>query len=279
MFNGYDDILVLCGAGFGIDAGLPDYDGVHAMVDEAAAIFNVPPYMIEHPQFYKDNPKAAWGMKARVMNIFLTKDPHKGYDVLKDLSKRKTMFVITSNIDDHFRTSGFDCTKLYEIHGRLKILQCVNRSCNNKHNLWPLKELPQETDMLLDGNPPMCIYCGDYARPNVCFTDDNSFCNKLRLEQKASFNRWIQKASNKRRCKLLVLEIGCGRHKDSIGMSLMRDGSFRILSKELQFPKSLKPENNNLKIIRVNPDKNIPTEKWETVYHESGLNFCTKHKL
>ena len=39
MFKGYDDILILSGAGFGIDAGLPDYDGVHAMVDEAAQRF------------------------------------------------------------------------------------------------------------------------------------------------------------------------------------------------------------------------------------------------
>jgi len=279
MFNGYDDVLVLSGAGFGIDAGLPDYDGVHEMVYEAAQRFDVAPYMIEHPQFYKDNPKAAWGMKARVMNIFLTKKPHEGYDILKDLSKTKNMFIITSNIDDHFRTSGFDCTKLYEIHGRLKILQCTDRKCNMRHPLWPLKDIPQEKDMLLIGEPPKCNYCNNYARPNVCFTDDNSFCNKLRLEQKASFNRWMQKVVNKRKSKLLVLEIGCGRHRDSIGMMRLNDGSFRILSKELEFPKCLRPENDNLKVIRINPDRNIPTQNWETVYHQTGLNFFKKNKF
>ena len=39
---------------------------------------------------------------------------------------------------------------------------------------------------------PLCKYCGDYARPNVCFTDDNSFCNKLRNSQ-GRFNEWIKK--------------------------------------------------------------------------------------
>jgi len=279
MFKGYDDILILSGAGFGIDAGLPDYDGVHAMVDEAAQRFGIEPYMVEHPQFYKDNPRAAWGMKARVINTFLTKEPHEGYHILNGLTNKKNVFVVTSNIDDHFRTAGFDCTKLFEIHGRLKILQCVNRTCNNKHQLWPLEYLPQETDMLLDGKIPMCPYCGDYARPNVCFTDDNSFCNRLRLEQKASFNRWIQRVASKRKAKLLILEIGCGRHRDSIGVSRMQDGSFRILSKELEFPKHLRPENNNLTIMRVNPDRGIPTEEWETVFHETGLNFFKKHKF
>lgn len=41
----------------------------------------------------------------------------------------------------------------------------------------------------------MCKYCGNYARPNVCFTDDNAFCNKLRHSQKANFNTWINNVS------------------------------------------------------------------------------------
>ena len=52
-------------------------------------------------------------MKARVMNIFLTKKPHEGYNILKKLTQNKNLYVITSNIDDHFRTAGFDGSKLY----------------------------------------------------------------------------------------------------------------------------------------------------------------------
>jgi len=277
MFKGYNDILILAGAGLGIDAGLPDYEGMHRMADEAAEKYNIPPYKIEHPNFYKENAKAAWGIKARVINMFLTKDPHKGYDKLKEINKKHNVFVVTSNIDDHFRKSGFDESRLYEIHGRLKILQCVNRSCNLKHNLWTLDELPQEEDLQLIGQPPRCIYCGDYARPNVCFTDDNSFCNKLRDAQKARFNEWIKKVANRRHPKLLVLEIGCGRHKDSIGVSQLNNGKFRILSKELSFPEVFTEE--NLKVIRVNPNKDLPSYRWEEVYYESALNFLTKHRL
>lgn len=277
MLKGYDDILVLSGAGFGIDAGLPDYDGVHAIVDEAAARFGVEPYMIEHPGFYKENPRAAWGMKARVMNIFLTKEPHEGYDILRDIATKKNVFVVTSNIDDHFRIAGFNESKLYEIHGRLKVLQCVNRSCNLRHNLWEIDHLPQEEDMNLVGSIPMCKYCGDYARPNVCFTDDNSFCNKLRDAQKARFNEWIKRVSRKRNPRLLVIEIGCGRHRDSIGVSRLHDGHFRILSKELEIPKNFTEE--NLDIIRVNPDRGIPVEKWEKVYYQTGLDFFKKNIL
>ena len=128
------------------------------MVDEAVE-FDVEPYQIEHPNFYKENPRAAWGMKARVMNIFLTKEPHDGYHILNNIckQKKKNVFIVTSNIDDHFRSAGFDEQNLFEIHGRLKILQCVNRSCNLKHNLWELDKLPTEEDMLLTSDVPKCI--------------------------------------------------------------------------------------------------------------------------
>ena len=140
MFEKYDNILVLSGAGFGIDSGLPDYEEMHRMGDEMARQFNIDARVIESPDFYKQNPKTAWGIKAYIMDMFLTKTPHSGYFKLKELLRDKNHFIVTSNIDDHFRDAGFDETKLYEIHGRLKILQCVNRSCNLKHNLWPLKK-------------------------------------------------------------------------------------------------------------------------------------------
>jgi len=276
MFKSYNDILILSGAGFGIDAGLPDYEGMHDMADQAAAQHNVEPHMIEHPSFYKENPRGAWGMKARVMNIFLTQKPHEGYYKLKEALKKKNFFIVTSNIDDHFREAKFDETKLYEIHGRLKILQCINRKCNLKHNLWKLEELPKEENMSLIGKIPTCNYCDDYARPNVCFTDDNSFCNKLRDAQKAKYNEWIRKIALKRKPKLLILEIGCGRHINSIGINKLENNTFRILSKELTFPPIFNEK--NMKIIRVNPDVNIPKEKWEDVYYETGLKFFTNPK-
>ena len=92
MFKSYNNILVLSSAGFGIDAGLPDYNRMHQMANEAVQLHNVEPYMIEHPSFYKDNPRGAWGMKARVMNIFLTKKPHKGYIKLKEILEKKLFY-------------------------------------------------------------------------------------------------------------------------------------------------------------------------------------------
>ena len=57
-------------------------------------------------------------------------------------------------------------------------------------------------------------------------------------------------------------------------MSKTAKGGFRILSKELEFPDVFNED--NLKIIRVNPDKNIPVEKWEEVYYDTGLKFFSK---
>ena len=67
------------------------------------------------------------------------------------------------------------------------------------------------------------------------------------------------------------MEIGCGRHKNSIGVNKLDDGSFRILSKELAFPKVF--NESNIKVIRVNPDRNIPKETWEEVHYKTGVDF------
>ena len=202
----YNDILILAGAGFSVDSGLPNYQGVHEMVNEVANKYGIKPYEIEHPNFYKNNPKGAWGMNARVMNIFLTKEPHSGYKKLRELTKYKYVFVVTSNIDDHFRISEFDENKLYKIHGRLKVLQCVNRSCNQKHNLWTIDYLPKEENFELIGKVPKCKFCGDYARPNVCFTDDNSYCSNLEMLKKQNIMNGFVKLLTKNP-KLLVIEV------------------------------------------------------------------------
>ena len=52
MFKGYDNILVLSGAGFGIDAGLPDYRQLHQMAQNAAVIHNIQPHIIEDAILY-----------------------------------------------------------------------------------------------------------------------------------------------------------------------------------------------------------------------------------
>jgi NAD-dependent SIR2 family protein deacetylase len=121
------------------------------MSDKVAKQHDAKTFMIEHHTFYLQNPRDVWGMKARVMNIFLTKKLHLGYYKLKELLENKKSFIVTSNINDHYREADFNENRLYEIHGRLKILQCINRKCNQKHNLWKLKELPQEKNMTLIG--------------------------------------------------------------------------------------------------------------------------------
>jgi NAD-dependent SIR2 family protein deacetylase len=275
MFKSHDNILVLAGAGFSLDSGLPDYEGIHRLGAEAANQHGLELADIENTNFYQKNPRGAWGLQARIMDIFLTKKPHLGYHKLKEALENKNSFIITSNIDDHFREAGFKENNLYEIHGRLKVLQCINRSCNLKHNLWKLEKIPREENFNLIGKIPPCKYCGNIARPNVCFTDDNSFCNKLRNCQKKKFQEWIQKISKSRNPKLLILEIGCGRHKNAIGMQKLENGTFRILSRELEFPEVF--NESNLKIIRVNPDTQIKKEKWEEVYYETGLKFFSNH--
>ena len=54
-------------------------------------------------------------------------------------------------------------------------------------------------------------------------------------------------------------------------MSQLSNGTFRLMSKELVFPEIFTKD--NIKVIRVNPDKKILKEDWEEVYYETGAKF------
>lgn len=238
-------------AGFGIDAGLPDYDGVHAMVDEGAARFGMEPHETETSEFYHQHPRHARGLKARVINIFLNAEPHTGYSNLRQLLAGKNVLMVTSNIDDHFHKAGFDEQRLWEIHGRLSLMQCIHRSCNARHALWTLPQpYPREECMQLVGDVPRCKYCGDCARPNVCFADDNSFCNSLRNVQRARFEAWVQRVASRRPRDRL-------REPSRLhGTPHREDGSFGVQPKEIRLPKVL--NGDNMTLVHVNPERNLP---------------------
>lgn len=118
---------------------------------------------------------------------------------------------------------------------------------------------------------PRCIYCEDYARPNVCFTADNFFCNKLRDAQKARFQAWISQVAKKKKSKLLILEIGCGRHRDSIGIEKKPDGTLRTLSREISLPPCFNAE--SVQIVKVTLDRELAAGPGEMVFYETGLQF------
>lgn len=105
--------------------------------------------------------------------------PHKGYAVINRLINEyfENSFVHTTNTDGYHIISGLDEDKVYEVHGSLWRLQCMNGSyCSygyRNNDDVPLCELDYET--MSASNMPVCPECGSLLRPNILMFGDYEY--------------------------------------------------------------------------------------------------------
>ena len=254
----YDALLIVAGAGLGIDSGLPDYRGPHGLWNtwHPAKSLNMTYESLSTHELFIENPSLAWGFQTFLTQLYHDLDPHEGYYDLLNICKYKfknNYFVLTSNVDSQFLKSGFDENKLYEVHGTKRLWQCTNKNCNKIHYPWLMNidDLPKVDEETLNAMKPFpkCKYCDSIARPNVSFFGDYYFNEKVCKKQSLKLFDWLEE--NKGR-KLLIMELGCGVSKHSIRFTL-KDNQYSMMSNEWKLPKSFLAENST-KLIRINPD-------------------------
>ena len=253
-------LLVVAGAGLGIDSGLPDYRGPNGLWNtwHPARELNMTYEQLSTHENFLEKPDLAWGFQSYLTNLYYKLDPHQGYYDLLNIAMDKfnnNYFVITSNVDSQFLKSGFNPEKLYEVHGTKRLWQCIDKSCNKNHFPWEMEieNLPKiDPNTLYAIKPlPKCIHCGKLARPNVSFFGDLFFNEKKTKVQSEKLYNWIEKNKDK---KLVIIELGCGNSVHSIRFKL-KNNQYTMLSNEWKLPKAfLSRVNTNL--IRVNPDGN-----------------------
>lgn len=255
-----DCLLIVAGAGMGIDSGLPDYRGPNGLWNtwHPAKELGLTYEDLSTHKTFLENPELAWGFQTYLTKLYHKLDPHDGYKILLKLAKQKfknNYFVITSNVDSQFLKSGFDESKLYEVHGTKRLWQCINKKCNKKHYPWAMEinNLPSIDKKTLRANKPFpkCIHCNNMARPNVSFFDDFIFNEKICKKQSSNLLKWLDTIVNK---KLVIIELGCGISKHSIRF-VMKNNQYTMLSNEWKLPKHFLSKNNT-KMIRINPDTN-----------------------
>lgn len=258
ILNSSDALLIVAGAGMGIDSGLPDYRGPNGLWNtwHPARELNMTYEQLSTHENFLENPELAWGFQTYLTRLYHELDPHQGYYNLLNIAQEifnENYFVITSNVDSQFLKSGFDSEKLYEVHGTKRLWQCIDKKCNKNHFPWDMNvnELPAiDPETLLAIKPlPKCKHCGSLARPNVSFFGDFIFNEKLTKVQSEKLFNWLEKNKGK---KLVIIEMGCGISVHSIRFMLKND-QFTMMSNEWKLPRSfLSKVNTNL--IRINPD-------------------------
>ena len=195
-----DGIMILTGAGMGVDAGIPDFRGSSGLWSAEKDNF----IKFASGPAWQERPLEAWNFYINRLIKYSQVPPHRGYFYLKNLDK--DVFVVTSNVEVHFKMSGYDHDKIYEIHGNLEYIQCSKR-CSR--DIQPMPQFAGELATLEEA--PHCPHCGSVMRPVVMMFNDPAFETKIVSEQSDKFLSWVMSKKN-----IVGIEIGAGTYVASI---------------------------------------------------------------
>jgi NAD-dependent SIR2 family protein deacetylase len=227
-----EHILITAGAGMGVDSGLPDFRGNEGFWNA------YPPYRklglnfyeMADPQVFLSDGTLGWGFYGHRLALYRRTTPHEGFGILRSWAEgMKSHFVFTSNVDGQFLKAGFDADRIYEVHGSIHYLQCM-QPCSDL--VWSAEEIEvafeQETMRALEPLPS-CPRCGALSRPNVLMFGDFSYLSTRQSEQNRCYRSWLAEVGME---KLVVVEMGAGIAVPTVryqGEQLVRERNARLV--------------------------------------------------
>jgi len=202
-------VMVLAGAGMGVDSGLPDFRGDKGFWQ------SYPPYQalglnfaqVADPLHFDRDPAFGWGFYGHRLELYRKTEPHRGYKILLDWGKRLgiEVFVVTSNVDGHFFQTGFEPSQVYEVHGSIHHLQCCE-PCSEE--IWENQEQVRlDLEQMRAVVVPKCPKCNRVSRPNILMFNDFHWNNKRSSRQEERFKEFLFRHQEH---SLVALEIGAG---------------------------------------------------------------------
>lgn len=209
MFANADALTITAGAGMGIDSGLPDFRGNQVMWQAypALAESKMSFTSIANPAAFWDKPTLAWGFYGHRLKLYREVVPHSCFYQLKHLTETLNLpyFIFTSNVDGQFQKAGFSEDFIYECHGSIHHLQCLD-VCEDK--IWSAQNLQPRIDQsrcewLAD--IPRCPTCSGLARPNILMFDDYDWIQERSTQQYQKLQHWLAQYQ-----RPVVIEIGAG---------------------------------------------------------------------
>jgi NAD-dependent SIR2 family protein deacetylase len=234
-----DSIIIATGAGMGVDSGLPDFRGNEGFWKAYPALARAQLDFSEvaNPKIFADDIRLAWGFYGHRLRLYRNTVPHDGFAILKRWgeAKKQGYSVFTSNVDGQFQRAGFVDQSIYECHGSIHHLQCLDGCSNTVWNAENFKPDIDDNECNLTNMPPPCKECGGYARPNILMFGDWGWgwgwVNIRSKRQAARQQEWLSTVR-----KPVVIELGAGTHIPSV----------RYFSEKVV-------KQHNGRLIRINP--------------------------
>lgn len=225
-----DKIRAADGLLIGASNGLSISEGVHIFAENEDFIRNFGDFrekygfrsLIQGCFYPFPTEEEKWAFFSRLYKYFSYEEEVS--TVMKDLLelvRDKNHFVVTSNIDDHFRQAGFAPAQLFEIEGNARNLQCRNK-CHD--HIQPgdevLSEMAkrQENGKILSGLIPECSRCGGPMQVHI-EVDRNFLRGEDWQKKRQAYQNFIEEMKGK---KLVLLELGVGAGNQLIKAPFMQ---------------------------------------------------------
>lgn len=240
-----DDILIGGGAGLSAAAGItysgkrftdnfPEFIEKYGMTDMYSAGFY--PFPSE---------EARWGYWSKHVYINRIEPPAlELYQILYEMVKEKSYFVLTTNADHQFYKAGFGEERIFATQGDYGYIQCL-RGCHKKvydDEKMIIQMYQAGKDCLVPSYMvPKCPVCGGPMTMNLrCdpyFVEDAAW-----HQAEESFGKFLDECKDKR---TVLLELGVGFNTPAI----------------IRFPfEYLASRKKNMTLIRLNRDEAIVPE-------------------
>lgn len=162
---------------------------------------------VASPRTFHDQPDLAWGFYGHRLIVYRKTAPHAGFALLREWGERmpRGYRVFASNVDGQFQKAGFSQDHIYECHGSIHFLQCLEPCSDDIWSADAFAPTVDEAQCSLDGPMPRCPHCGRLARPNVYMFGDVGWIEARAQRQIARLETWLSPVH-----RPLVIELGAG---------------------------------------------------------------------
>ena len=208
-------LIVAAGAGMGIDSGLPDFRGKDGFWKAYPALRGAHMNFRDSasPAAFRSHPSLAWGFYGHRLDLYRRTLPHAGFALLRRWGEKMPhgYRVFTSNVDGQFQKAGFDPGSIFECHGSIHHLQCLE-PCSE--TIWEAGAFLPDVDAgtcRLRNPPPRCRHCGGPTRPNILMFNDSGWCESRAMMQSVRQDAWLGTVA-----RPVVIELGAGMDIPSV---------------------------------------------------------------
>jgi NAD-dependent deacetylase len=158
LIGGAQRVVALTGAGISTASGIPDFRSAGGMWDD------VDPMEVATLTVFREDPERFWGFYKARLDMADRFDPNPGHYFLAHLQQMgKLSAVVTQNIDGLHQASGVEDRRVYEVHGSVRELECLD--CGARYPRARVDELSVN-------GLPRCGQCGAVLKPGVVLFEE-----------------------------------------------------------------------------------------------------------